>query len=373
MKICLKCIQPDTRYGIYFKDGVCGACLWEDEKKTIDWDSRWNELQQIVKQTKENTKGNYDCVIGVSGGKDSTVQAITARDRLGLNCLLVNNEPAGITEIGQRNIENLKNLGFDVISTRSNPKILKKLMHYDFFNHLNFIKATEFPLYASTYIIAEKFNIPLIIQGENPGLTLGVRDSGVGTDSDALKVNELHTLSLGSEEYLNVEGVTKKDLFLYRYDKKKLLENGTRAIWLNYYMKEWSETRNAEVALKHGLEIRPDNFDPYEIGTYTPFSTLDVDLPPVNQMLKSIKLGFGACVDSACYDLREGRITKKEAIDLVLKYDGKCSKDSIKKLCEFIGISEKEFWNTVEKFRGPMWKKDSSGKWVNEYLEMLKK
>ena len=100
MKVCKKCIQPDTRPKVYFnEEGICGACLWEEEKKSIDWGSREKELLDIVKWAKKNTKSNYDCVIGVSGGKDSTFQAITARDRLGLRCLLVNGEPDGITEL----------------------------------------------------------------------------------------------------------------------------------------------------------------------------------------------------------------------------------------------------------------------------------
>jgi len=103
LKICKKCIQPDTRPGIYFNEnGICGACLWEEHKKSIDWDSRYNELLQIVSHAKENSNGNYDCVIGVSGGKDSTKQAITARDRLGLRCLLVNGAPANPTDLGKK-------------------------------------------------------------------------------------------------------------------------------------------------------------------------------------------------------------------------------------------------------------------------------
>ena len=98
LKICKKCIQPNTRPGIYFDDeDVCGACLWAKEKETIDWEKRFEELNEIATWAKNNTKSNYDCVIGVSGGKDSTKQAITARDRLGLRCLLVNYEPENIT------------------------------------------------------------------------------------------------------------------------------------------------------------------------------------------------------------------------------------------------------------------------------------
>ena len=134
MKVCKKCLQPDTRPGIFFnQDGICGACIWEDTKKDIDWELREKELKKISEWAKKSTESNYDCVIGVSGGKDSTKQALTARDRLGLRCLLVNSEPEGITAIGSSNIENLKKLGFDVISLRPNPKVTKLLIKYDFF------------------------------------------------------------------------------------------------------------------------------------------------------------------------------------------------------------------------------------------------
>ena len=131
MKICKKCIQPNTRPGIFFDENqICGACLWHEEKKSINWNQREIELSNIAEWAKKTSTDNYDCVIGVSGGKDSTKQAITAKEKLGLRCLLVNCEPEGITDIGSKNIENLKNLGFDVISLRSNPKVMKSLIKY---------------------------------------------------------------------------------------------------------------------------------------------------------------------------------------------------------------------------------------------------
>lgn len=372
MRICKKCIQPDTRPGIYFdENGVCGACLWEEEKKSIDWKKREKELDEIANWAKNTTKSNYDCVIGVSGGKDSTKQAIEARDKLGLRCLLVNSEPYEITEIGRHNIENLKKLGFDVISIRPNPIILKKLVKRDFYKYLNPVKITEYCLYSSTYIIGEKFDIPLIVQGENPGLTLGTRLTGVGVDANALKANELQTLSSGWEEYLEVDGVTEKDLFLFHYDREKLEKRGTRAIWIQYYLEEWSPRRNAEFAKKHGLMWRPDDFDPYSIGTYVPFFQLDTDLTQINQLLKYIKFGFGQCMDHACYDLRENRITKKEAIELVKKYDGKCSEEYIRKFCDYIDITLDEFWRVANQFRGSMWVKNNQGNWHNTFLDLL--
>lgn len=373
MEICTNCIQPNTRPGIYFnEEGVCGACLWGKEKNKIDWDLRCKELQDIALWAKKNSKGDYDCTIGVSGGKDSTKQAITARDKLDLNCLLVNCEPENITDIGRKNIENLKNLGFDVVTIRPNPNVMKRLIRYDFFEHLNPVKATEFALYSSTYIIAEKFKIPLIIQGETQVLTLGTRLISAGQVQDALNVDQnMRTLSQGCQEYLNVDGIKKRDLFLFRYNKENLKELGIKGIWLQYYLKEWSYRGNAEFSKKYGLTVR-ENFNPKDIGTYVDFSALDSDLNHVNQMLKYIKFGFGFCMDHACYDIRDGHITRNEAMNLVKNYDGKCSEEYIKKFCDYIEITIDKFWDTANSFRGPMWSKNEDNEWVNEYWNKIK-
>ncbi len=378
--ICKKCIQPNTRPGIFFdENGICGACQWKEKEKRIDWKERRKELFKIANWAKEQKKSNYDCVIGVSGGKDSTMQAIVARDELDLHCLLVNYEPEGITEIGKQNIENLKNLGFDVITIRPNPKIMKKLVRYDFLNHLNPIKVTEFSLYSSTYIIAEKFDIPLIIQGENPGLTYGTSKTGVGTDSNALNAEKLQTLSAGWEEYLlDEEEIKERDLFFFHYDRERLERKNIRGIWLNYFLKEWSIPGNAEFSKNYGLKTRSLSFDPHSIGTYIvegshpgTYAQLDTDLTQVNQLLKFIKFGFGLCMDHACHDLRENIISKKDAYNLVKKYDGKCSEEYIRKFCDYIDISMEKFWETVESFRGEMWEKDIDGKWKNLIWQKL--
>jgi len=371
MKICNRCIQVDTRPGIFFNEhGICGACLWEEEKKKIDWNLRFKELENIALDAKTNARGNYDCVIGVSGGKDSMKQALTARDRLNLRCLLVNYEPENISPIGKHNIENLKNLGFDVITIRPNPKIMKKLVSYDFFKHLNPVKATEFSLYSSTYIISEKFDIPLIIQGENPGLTLGTSLTGVGEDANALKAEQLQTLSKGWEEYLEVDGITEKDLFLFHYDRKKLEERGTKGIWLQYYLQEWSYRGNAEFSINNGLKCR-ENFKSEDIGTYVKFAQLDSELVHVNQMLKYIKFGFGQCMDHVCYDIRDGLMSREEGIELVKKFDGKCSETYIIEFCNFAGITLEDFKTTIEKFRGDMWNKNSNNSWENQVWELF--
>ena len=177
---------------------------------------------------------------------------------------------------------------------------------------------------------------------------------------------------LNSKEYLEVEGVEEKDLYLFHYNRKKLEEKGYKAIWLNYFLKEWSNHKNAVFSKEHGLRWRPENFDREAIGTYLPYFQLDGDLTQVNQLLKYIKFGFGQCMDHVCYDLRDGLLSRDEAIKLVKKYDGKCSEVYIEKFCSYIGISQKEFWRVTEKFRGPMWKKDQKGNWYNTFIDILK-
>lgn len=364
MRYCKKCVQPDTRPGIYFNDdGTCGACLYHEKvEKEINWESRRKQLEEIANYAKANTKSNYDCVIGVSGGKDSTFQALYSRDVLGLRALLVNSEPEGITEVGRYNIENLKQLGFDVISIRPNPQVMRKLIKRDFYKHLNPIKITEYSLWSSAYIIADKFDIPLIIQGENEGLTLGASKTGLGTDDDALKANKHNTIASGLSEYLE-DGFDEKDLYLFWYDSEALRNKGIRGIWLQYYLKEWSYSHNAEFSISHGLRIKPKDLDLHDIGTYLRYAQLDSDFIQVNQLFKYIKFGFGQCTDHACFDIRRGLITREQGIKLVEEYDGKCGSQYIQMFCDYIGITTGEFWRVADSFRGKMWEKDKFGNW----------
>ena len=363
MRYCKKCVQPDTRPGIYFnEEGVCGACLYQEEIEKIDWDVRQRELREIAHWAKANTRSAYDCVIGVSGGKDSTFQSLYARDVLGLHPLLVNSEPEGITDIGRHNIENLKNLGFDVISLRPNPRVMRRLVRKDFYRYLNPVKVTEYSLWASAYIVAQAFKIPLIIQGENPGLTLGVRTK-TGTGGDALNANKQDTLEKDCLSEYAGDGVEARDLFLFHYDRNLLEREGVRGVWLSYYVKEWSQPGNAAFSIAHGLWIKPSDLDLHDIGTYRRYSQLDSELVQYNQMLKHIKFGFGQATDHACYDIREGRITREEAIAIVKEFDGLCAERYIQQLCDYIGITLDEFWRVANSFRGDMWEQDQAGNW----------
>jgi len=301
-------------------------------------------------------------VVGVSGGKDSTFQSVYARDTLGLRPLLVCSEPGFNTALGKANLENLKQLGFDCISLRVNPKVMKELVKRDFFEILNISRPSEYPLYASTCIIADLFAIPLIIQGENEGYTLGT-SKDVGTRKDAFNLLKLNTVKANPVATYTRDGITPDDLFMFVPNLTKLADKGVRAIFLSDYAKAWSQPHNARFAMECGLSIMPPEMDPYEQGVYRRFLGLDYHFRPLNQLFKYIKLGFGMTTDLACYDLREDHISHDEAVFLVHELDGKCGENIIRDFCRYLEITFEQFWAHANSFRGVMWRQDTHGNW----------
>lgn len=371
MRYCKRCLQPDTRPGIVFDDEqVCFACRYEESKATIDWNAREAELKAIADEAKAESikRGNtYDCIIGVSGGKDSTFQAVYAKEKLGLNPLLINCMPDEITEIGAKNINNLNNLGFDIISIRPNPIVAKKLARKSFFERGNIIAASEYCLWASAYIMAEKFNIPLIIQGENAALTLGTAKNQ-DTSGDAFSVVQLETIRGASvSSFVDLSNnITEKDLFLYKIpDVDSMKAKGVKAVFLQYYAKEWSQVYNADFAIARGLTGRTD--DLHDLGRYRRYTALDSDLQIVNQMIKYLKFGFGYATDEICYDIREGRFSREDGKWYVNEYDGLCGQKYIDDACRYLSITEEEFWQVVDRYVNTDLFEKKDGRWVKKF------
>lgn len=361
MKYCKECLHPETRPGIIFdKNGVCDTCNHAKQKDETDWKKRREELDEIVKWAKEKST-TYDCVVGVSGGKDSHYQALTARDELGLNVLLVNTIPYNLTETGKQNMYNLINFGFDCVQLRCNPEICKILTKHSFTEFGNPVRSSEYPLLAFPLHVAMNHNIPLVIYGENPVLEVGdLQESGL--DGDANDMNKMNTLAGGDASIWQVDGVKESDIAYYQIPAREEIEKaGVRAIYIGYYIK-WSQYENAQFAIKKGLKIRTDNLE--DIGRIHRYSALDDNGTLLCNLMKYIKFGYGYATDEACYDIREGRLTREEAKKLVEKYDGKCADKYIEQFCEYIDITVPEFWKIANSFRGEMWEKDENGKWI---------
>jgi N-acetyl sugar amidotransferase len=370
MKYCKKCLQPDTRPGTLFdNNGICPACNYFDSLQGIDWDERLLELKEIVQFGKENNQSGYDCIIGVSGGKDSTRQAIFVKEVLGMNPLLVclGYPPEQVTQRGVDNIANLIKHGFDCININPAPATWKILMRKAFLEYANFAKSTELALFSSVPRLAIAYQIPLVWWGENAALQLG--DLGVAgkSGSDGNRLKHMNTLKGGDISWLLSEEVKGKDILQYIYPSDDEMERANlRIVFLGYFWKNWSILDNGIFSTLRGLDIR--NEPPQHIGDYMGVTSLDEDWVTLNQMIKYYKFGFGRITDYVNEDIRLGRMTREEGIAMLEQYDGKCSPKYIKSFCEYLEITEELFWKKVdENVNQNLFQRTSDGSWERKF------
>ncbi len=350
MKYCNKCLQPDTRPNTKFSaDGVCPACNYHETLADVEWETRRGELEQIVKFGQMNNASGYDCIIGVSGGKDSTRQAIFVREVLGMNPLLVclAPPPQQATLRGVNNISNLIAHGFDCITINPAPEVWKKLMHLSFMQYVNPFKSTELALFSSVPRLAIAYQIPLIWWGENSALQLGESTVMGSSGSDGNNLRKMNTLGGGDISWMLQAGFSRKEILPYHYPTEHEIERANiRITFLGYFWKDWSLIDNGNYAALRGLDVRDDH--PAEMGEYVGVTALDEDWTPMNQMIKYLKYGFGRTTDYVNEDIRNSRLTREAAISLVNMYDGKCSEKYISTFCEFIGITTEKFWQVID-------------------------
>lgn len=362
---CKKCVMPSSRPGIVMdSEGVCMACRWHEKKQRIDWDLRARQFQDIADWAKSVSRSSFHCILGVSGGKDSLWQAHQLRDRFSLNPLLVQYVSSDATELGRHNAENMVKCGFTLISIQPNPQVAQKLARKSFIEYGNIAKFSELALFSAPFRTAIEQDIPLVLFGENPALEAGdVNQDNPGWDASGVRFS--HTLSGAATDIWIGDGIEQRDLIQYTFPSIAELESwGGRGVFMGYFL-DWSGWNNAVFSIQHGLKTHGDI--PDNIGLHYRHHSLDSDFGAmVNFMLKYVKFGFGETTEHASYDIRAGRMTRKEAAALVRRLDGKCHPRYIQGFCDWIGISSEKFWDVADSFRGKMWRRDNKGAW---YLE----
>jgi N-acetyl sugar amidotransferase len=370
MVYCKRCLQTNTRPGTKFDEfGICPACNYHESLKSVDWDERMEELKKIVEFGKANNQSGYDCIIGVSGGKDSTRQAFYVKEVLGMNPLLVclSYPPQQITQRGVDNVSNMIQHGFDCITVNPSPGIWRDLMRKGFFQFTNFAKSTELALFSSVPRLAIAYQIPLIWWGENAALQLGDLNVMGKSGSDGNNLRKMNTLGGGDVTWLLSEEIKKNDILQYIYPSEKEMEDADlRITFLGYFWKDWSLVDNGNFSALRGLEIR--NEKPWEIGDPLGITSLDEDWVTLNQMIKYLKYGFGRIADYVNEDIRNGRMTREEGIALNKRFDGKCSPAYIKSFSDYIGITVDEFWAQVDKsVNTDLFIKEGPGKYIPKF------
>lgn len=139
-----------------------------------------------------------------------------------------------------------------------------------------------------------------------------------------------------------------KNMIPYQYPSpEKFEENGLQIVYLGWFLGDWSLTNNGLYSTLNGLEVRNDKVE--NTGDLRGVTSLDEDWVTLNQMIKYYKFGFGRVTDYCNEEIRLGRISRDQGIELVEKYDDSCSDNYIAEFSDYIGISVDQFWGQVHR------------------------
>ncbi len=365
MKYCRHCILPDTRPHLTFDDGgVCIACRNHGTKKVIDWGLRERWLQSVVANAK-NEKRAYDCVIPVSGGKDSTWQVVTCL-QYGLHPLTVTWKTPARTSLGWKNLNNLISLGVDHIDYQVNPKVEKVFMRLSFEKHGTPMIPMHLALFNIPLRIAVTREIPLIIWGENSAFEYGGgEEESKGSELTVSWIRKYGaTQGTSAEEWVS-KVLSKEDLAPYvGPTEEELKAHRTRAIFLGYYL-DWDPQKTYKIARANGFQadLRP------RTGLYS-YADIDDEFISIHHFMKWYKFGFTRLYDNLSIEIRNGRISRKAALARVRKMGDPTPHQDIKRFAQFTGLTVKRFFEIAERFRNlDVWER-KKGKWrIMEPLE----
>lgn len=340
--------KPDLHFDV---DGVCIACRNLDQRKTIDWDGRKEDLLRILDRYRSKDGKNWDCVIPVSGGKDSTYQVLRMLE-LGMNPLCVTASTCHLSDIGRKNIENLKSLGVDYIEFSTNPVVRKKLNRIG----LKQVGDISWPEHVSIFTIpvrvAVQFNIQLIIWGESAQNEYGGPASA--TQNNTLDRRWLEEfgglLGLRVSDLVGMDGIVQKDLVPYTYPTEDDLKRiGVTGLYLGYYL-PWDGYTNVLLSQAYGFTSYHSTIE----GSIVNYENVDNYQTGIHDYFKFLKFGFGRATDIACLHLRRGRLSRADAIKIVRKHDGKFPWTYLGKpldqILDHIDMSVDEFIKICDKF-----------------------
>ena len=362
MRWCNSCVLPDTRPNLSIgADGVCNACKNHQSKADIDWVTRREQLESVVKSAKERARQNgYDCLIPVSGGKDSTWQTVQCLE-MGLRPLAVTWKSPGRTEIGRQNLENLISLGVDHVDWQISPPVEAKFMLKTFER----FGSTAIPMHLALFNIplnlAVRLSIPLVIWGENSAFEYGAAadaHTGFALDDEWLRSYGV-THGTSAHDWVD-DDLSSKDLAAYfGPTADDMMAVGTRAIFLGYYLR-WDPEETRRVAMGHGFLA---NSEGPRTGYYD-FADIDDDYISIHHWVKWFKFGFTRLFDNLSLEIRNGRLSREDAIQLLRRAGSQTPMEDIRKFCVFAGIDEERFFAVAETFRNTdIWATQEDGSW----------
>ncbi|MBD3426534.1 MAG: N-acetyl sugar amidotransferase [Candidatus Omnitrophica bacterium] len=357
LKRCSRCVMPETHETIFYDDeGVCNICRQHELKhEKIDWDKRKQEFVEIVDRYRG--KGAYDCIIPISGGKDSTYVLYMMMKKYKVKPLAVSFDHGFYRPHHIKNRDKvLRKLGVDLHLFRSNQKVVKKLMLESLKRKGDFCWHCHTGVFAYPMQIAVKHNIPLLIWGESTAEYTSYYSFDEPDERDEEAFNKWINLGITAED---MEGmldgsVTMRDLEPYRYPRLRDLNRiGYRSICYGTYH-PWDVRKHVDVIQKElGWEVDEVEGVPSDYW----YTKLECMFSGVRDYLKFLKRGFGRTTQLATDDVRAGVITREEALTRLRQNDG-LKPASLGPFLEFIGITEDEFNEIAARHMVSPWKCD---------------
>lgn len=321
LRYCRHCVMPDTKPDLKLDaDGVCNACRSYEQRAAIDWNQRRNALENILARYRRADGRNWDCIVPVSGGKDSTYQVLRMLE-LGMNPVCVTSTTCDLSAIGQRNIDNLKRLGVDHVQMSPNPLVRRKLNRIG----LTLVGDISWPEHVGIFTLpvraAVQFNVPLIVWGENSQNEYG--GPAAASENQILDRRWLEEfgglLGLRVSDLVGLEGIEHKHLVPYQYPSDDDLRRvGVTGLFLGHFL-PWDGLSNALIAQSQGFETWPSAVE----GSVVNYENLDNHQTGIHDYFKFLKFGFGRATDITCLHVRRGRLSRSDGIDLVTRLDGR--------------------------------------------------
>jgi len=362
LKSCTSCMLPETYETFDFdKDGVCNVCNnHKHQKSKVDWDARAKTFEKLVEDFRG--KGDYDCLVPYSGGKDSTYVLYEIVVKYKLKPLVISFDHGFFREQHSKNIERtLKILGTDYLVFKPNMQIVGKLMLESLKRKGDFCWHCHTGIFAYPMQIAVKFNIPLIIWGESSAEYTGYYDFDEEKfeEQDEEAFNRYINLGINAEDmygFIKDGIVAERDLAPFKYPKLRDLKKiGYKSLCYGTFI-NWDPVKQTEIIQKE-LGWKKDQVE----GLPSEFwmEKIECRVNGIRDWLKYVKRGFGRTAQSVAREIRLGKMTKEEGKILVDKYHAKKPK-SLEYFLKIMNITEEEFMDIALKHQISPWEYDKS-------------
>ena len=364
IKQCKRCLYKSNHpLGLTIdEEGICSGCRIHEEKDNLNWKQRWEKLKSIIKPYKSRNKYNYDCIIPVTGGNDSYYIVHLAKNKLGLNPLLVSYNKYFNTPLGINNLSNLRiKFNCDIVIQNVNPLSVKKITKETLRRTGNIYwhclaGQSVFPVQ-----IALKYKVPLIIWGSHQG----VEQVGMFSHTHAVEMTRRYRkdhdlMGIEADDLLNIENtLSEGDIWQYRYPSDYEINSiGIRGVYLGNYVRWDPKAQHEEMIKRYKYKTSsfPRTFDCYD---YTDcYNYMDI-----HDLLKFFKHGYSKVTDHACREIRFGRITRNQAIKIVNHYQFKELRYE-KLFAEWLDIPNESLTFLLNQFRNKnYWEEVDIGKW----------